>query len=191
MDTNDRFHNASTTSSSSNDLSHTLDIIKAAFPYLDSQTQQSLDLVIKTGELFETFHALKQEDNVTALSVRKQSVDIEALLNGIRSVCNQKEKDLIDMILNFFKAKNLYNTYATLASVMASQTENTDNCESTDNPDSMNQSDNNSSNSNNNNFASMFGMSGNPNMKEVLETFLTPEQKSTFDNINMMFSVMQ
>jgi hypothetical protein len=170
MDTNDRSTNSTTKSSSSNSINHTLDIIKAAFPYLDSQSQQSMELFIKTGELFETFQAFSQKDAVSTLSVRKESIDLESLLNGIRDVCNQQEKDFIDMILNFFRAKNLYSTYASLASTMASQTGDSDSASD---------------------LGSMFGMDGNPDMMEMLSSFLTPEQKSTFDNINMMFSVMQ
>lgn len=177
MDTNDRFTNADTKSPDDvNSLSHSIDIMKAAFPYLDSQTQQTLNLAIKTGELLESFQTVKQEGKVTALSIRKQSIDIEALLTSIRTVCTQQEKDFIDIILNIFKAKNLYNTYSTLVSAMASQSESSDN---TDNAEHEN------------NVGSMFGMEGNPNMMEILETFLSPEQKSTFDNLNMMFSVMQ
>lgn len=177
MDTNDRFTDADTKSPENiNNLSHTMDIIRAAFPYLDSQAQQTLNLFLKTGELLETIQSVKQDGIVTALSIRKQSIDIEALLNGIRTVCTQQEKDLIDTVLNILKAKNLYNTYTTLASAMTSQSESTDNSDNTEHT---------------NNFGSMFGMEGNPNMMEILEAFLSPEQKSTFDNLNMMFSVMQ
>jgi len=170
MDTNDSFIDADSKSSSNNDLNHTLDIIKAAFPYLDSQSQQSMDLVIKAGELFETFNAFNQEGTLTALSVRKQSIDFEALLNGIRNVCNEQEQKIIDMLLNFFTAKNLFNTYSTLASTMSSQTENKGNA---------------------GDLGGLFGMDGNTNMMDLLQSFLTPDQKSTFDNLNMMFSVMQ
>ncbi len=180
MDNNDRFNDAARKSSDNADgISHTLDIIKAAFPYLDSQTQQTMGLVIKTGELYESIQSINQEGSVTSLSIRKQSIDIEALLNGIRDVCNKQEKELIDIILNIFKAKNFYQTYTTLTAAMASQSDNSNNSDDTDNTASSS------------NLGSMFGMNGNANMMEVLEAFLTPEQKSTFDNLNMMFSVMQ
>lgn len=170
MDTNDRSTDANTNPTNRSSLSHTLDIIKAAFPYLDSQSQQTLNVFIKTGELFETFHSIQPGNLVTSLSVRKQSIDIEALLNGIRDVCNKREKDLIDMILNFYMVKNLYSTYATLASTMASESDGTGNASD---------------------LGSMFGMDGSTNMMDLLGSFLTPEQKSTFENLNMMFSATQ
>ena len=180
MDTNDRFNDTTKNSSDNADgISHTLDIIKAAFPYLDSQTQQTMGLVLKTGELFESIQSISQEGSVTSLSIQKHSIDIEALLNGIRDVCNQKEREFVDIILNIFKAKNFYHTYTTLTAAMASQSDNS------------NPSGDTNSTANPSNLDGMFGMNGNSNMMEVLESFLTPEQKDTFDNLNMMFSVMQ
>lgn len=163
MDTSDRLP-------PTNNISHIITIVKTAFPYLDSQSQQSMDLFLKTGELLETFHSLNQEGSVTALSIRKESIDLEALLTAIRDVCYKREQEFIDIILNFYKAKNLFSTYSTLASAMSSQGNNTDNAD---------------------NLGSMFGMDGNSNMMDMLQGFLTPEQKSTFENINMMFNFTQ
>lgn len=185
MDTNDRFTDATTKSSSSNSSNHTIDIIKAAFPFLDSDLQQSANLVIKTGELMDTFHEFEQEETVTAFSLQKQSIDFESLLNGVRTVCNQKETELIDMILNIFKAKNLYSTYTTLASVMAPQTGNDNNASNLGNLGNL------GGLGNLGNLGSILGMDGNSNVMELLSSFLTPEQKDTFDNLSMMMSVMQ
>lgn len=186
MDSTDRFMDASEKSSNENSISHTLEIIKAAFPFFDNQTQQAMDLVLKTGELFETFHSISQEGSLTALSLHKSPIDIEGLLNAIREVCNQKEREIVDMILNFLRAKNLYQTYTTLTAAMASQSGNTEGTNYEDNPEGQY-----NENSGTNNMGSLFGMDGNPNMMELLESFLTPEQKSTFDNLNMMLNVMQ
>ncbi|MGB8453270.1 MAG: hypothetical protein WCD89_13195 [Anaerocolumna sp.] len=150
-----------------NILNHILDIAKAAFPYLDSDSQQSVDLILKTGELMDAFHSYKQQDSVTTFSIRKQNIDIEALLTNVRNVCYDQEKELIDMVLNFMKAKSLFETYSAFASTMAFQSEDTENSDGTSSGN------------------------GSPDMMEILGSLLTPEQKSTFDNINMMFSVMQ
>ncbi len=153
--------------SNHNGLSHIMDIAKAAFPYLDSDSQQSVDLIIKTGELMDAFQSFRQKGSVTTFSLRKENIDIEGLLTNIRSVCYGQEKELIDMILNFMKAKNLYDTYSAFTSTMAFQSGDSEN------------SDDSS------------GGFGNQDMMEILSSMLTPEQKSTFDNINMMFSAMQ
>ena len=151
-------------------FSHVLQIIKAAFPHLDSDTQQSAELIVKTGELMEVFENLNQRGTVTAFSFKNQNIDIEALLTSIRNVCYDQERELVDTFLNLIKAKNLYDTYTAFASVMATQTENAEN------PDGETGSG---------------SSGGSPDMMEILGALLTPEQKSTFENINMMFSAMQ
>lgn len=163
-------NNEKDTSQNSNrgTFSHMLEIVKAAFPHLDSDTQQSAALIVKTGELMEAFQNLKQRGTVTTFSIRTQNIDIEALLMSIRNVCYDQERELVDTFLNLIKAKNLYETYSAFASVMATQTENTENSDGE--PGSS---------------------GGGPDMMEILGALLTPEQKSTFDDINMMFSAMQ
>lgn len=148
-------------------FSHLLQIVKAAFPHLDSGTQQSAELIVKTGELMEAFENLNQRGTVTAFSIKNQNIDIEALLTSIRNVCYDRERELVDTFLNLIKAKNLYDTYTAFASVMATQTENTETSDGETNS------------------------GGSPDMMEILGALLTPEQKSTFENINMMFSAMQ
>ncbi len=166
MDNDDSIKNSASNTASRNQLNHIMEIIKAAFPYLDSDSQQSVDLLIKTGELMDAFQSLKTRGSVTAFSLRKESIDVEALLTGIRNVCYDRERELIDTVLNIFKAKSLYETYSAFAS-MASQSVNTENSDGTSDG------------------------GGSPDMMEILEAMLTPEQKSTFDNLNMMFNAMQ
>lgn len=167
MDTSARITENSPGTDSGDSINHMVELIKAAFPYLDSDLQQSAHLIIKTDELMQTLHEVSNSKAVTAFSIRNTSMDFEALLRGVRDVCYPKEREIVDMILNFFQAKKLYETYVTVTQAMASQ------------PDSSE------------NLGSMFGMNSNVNMSEMLEALLTPEQKSTFDNLNMMFSMMQ
>lgn len=167
MDTSERIMNESANPKPESMLGHAGDIMRAAFPFLDSDSQKSISLLIKMDELFQTFRHVKDSNSLTALSVRKQSIDIEALLRGIREICYPPERRIIDMILNFFQAKKLFDTYSAISGMMASQ------------PDMAE------------NMGSMFGMDSNANMSEMLESLLTPEQKSTFDNMSMIFNMMQ
>jgi hypothetical protein len=167
MDTSDRLTDNSANSNMGNMISHVVDIMKAAFPYLDSDSQQSVDILIKTDELLQTYHDVSNNKSVTTFSIRKQSIDFEALLRGVRDVCYPQERVIVDMILNFFQAKKLYDTYVTVTQAMSSQPDMSEN------------------------LGSMFGMNSNVNMSEMLESMLTPEQKSTFDNMTMMFNMMQ
>lgn len=177
MDINETNPNSTGGSLNRNGLSHAMDIIKAAFPHLDSGTQQSVDLLIKAGELMDSLTVLKDPNRVSSLSLSKPNIDIESLLTSIRSVCYDKERELIDMVLNFIRAKNLFDTYSILSQTMASGS-----------------TDSTTNQSGSNMFASLMGgLNGenNPNIAELLESMLTPEQKSTFDNLSMMLNFMQ
>lgn len=177
MDTNETNPNSTGGSQNRNGLSHAIDIIKAAFPHLDSGTQQSVDILIKTGELMDSITTPKNPDKISSLSLGKPNIDIEALLTSIRNVCYEKERELIDMFLNFLRAKNLFDTYSVLSQTMASGSGETTN--------------QNASNMFANGFMDGFSGDNNPNMKELMESMLTPEQKTTFDNLSMMFNLMQ
>lgn len=159
----------SSQSNSDSSMTHAVDLMRAAFPFLDSDTQQSVDLLIKTEELMQNFQNVNNK--VSAFSINKKSIDLEGLLKGIRDVCYPKEREIVDMLLNVFQAKKFYETYATIKEAMASQTDKSENTESKS--------------------SNMFGMNNNANMSEILDAFLTPEQKSTYENLSMMFNLMQ
>ena len=181
MDTTYNLTDKNNEASRKSGISHVVDILKAAFPYLDSDSQQSVDLFVKTGELITTVTELNHSHPVASLSVRKQSIDLEALLTSVREVCYPREREFIDTILNIFKAKNLYQTYVTLSQVMASQSQETENFEGSENGSGTDYSSN---------LGNMFGMNGNPAMMDMLASMLTPEQKDTFDNLSMILNSM-
>ncbi len=191
MDSDDR-HEDIKSSSNNTSISHTMDLIKAAVPYLDNDLKQSLELVIKVGDLIEIMGTTNQsKKGLSILSIDINSIDIEGLLTSVRKVCYEKEREIVDMILNFIKAKNLYQTYTTLTQVMASQT--------SDSNDPNDSSDTNNPFGNMGNMANMFGnmfsgMSNNgqnpSNMNEMLEAFLTPEQISTYETLSVLLNTM-
>lgn len=179
MDNNQRPHDTSEYTSGSSNIDHTMDLIKAAFPYLDSESQQSMDFLIKAGELMSTLRAMQNRDRVTTFSIRKQSIDLEGLLTSVRNVCYEKEREIVDMILNLIQVKNMYSTYMTLSQAMTSQSDNFENSEYSDNPDGSSYSDD-SSNSG--------GMFGNANMMDMLGSLLSPDQKDTFESLSMLLN---
>ena len=102
MDTTYNLTDKNNEASRKSGISHVVDILKAAFPYLDSDSQQSVDLFVKTGELITTVTELNHSHPVASLSVRKQSIDLEALLTSVREVCYPREsKKLIPNLCNF------------------------------------------------------------------------------------------
>lgn len=155
-----------------NSLKHMVDIMKAALPHLNGQTQESASLIIKTSELMDSLRTVGSNEHVSALGFDLQNIDLEALLNSIRNVCYASERKIIDNILNLLRMKNMFETYSALSSMMAAQ------------PDTGESPESNKDDPGGN------GTGFNQNMMEILSTMLTPEQKSTFDNISMMFNMM-
>ncbi|MGN6714114.1 hypothetical protein [Anaerocolumna jejuensis] len=155
-----------------NSLKHMVDIMKAALPHLNGQTQESASLIIKTSELMDSLRTVGSNEHVSALGFDLQNIDLEALLNSIRNVCYASERQIIDNILNLLRMKNMFETYSALSSMMASQPGTGENPESNKDDPGGN------------------GTGFNQNMMDILSTMLTPEQKSTFDNISMMFNMM-
>jgi len=179
MDTTYKLVDQEEESQGKSQIVHVIDILKAAFPYLDSDSQQSVDLFVRAGELMTTVKEFSHNNSVASLSVRKQSIDLEALLTSVRAVCYPREREIIDVFLNIFKAKNLYQTYMNLSQVMASQSQGTEGFEGTGFDPGTDSSGNSG------------GMNMDPSMMEMLTSMLPPEQKSTFENLSMILNTMQ
>lgn len=152
---------------SSDPLNHTMEIMKAAFPFLDSDTQKSMDFLLKASDMISSLQNIQNTEHISAYSLRKKNIDLEGLLNNIRNVCYEKEREIIDMILNMIQAKNMFQMYHEFSKTMSSSSNDTEYDSNSDN-----------------NFTTMFG---NGNMADILGTMLSPEQKDTFDNIQMLF----
>lgn len=147
-----------------NQQSHMFQILKAAVPYLDHKSKKSVGIIIKTNELADSLHKLNTREELSTCELGEDKTDIEGMLESIRPHCNEKETELVDLVLNFIKARNLYTTYQTLA---AANTEK-----------SKEQTDNSSS---------FFGIN---NMQDFIMSMLTPEQQSNFQNMSAVMSAM-
>lgn len=198
---------------------HIMEVAKAAFPYLGGELQPVVDLFIKAGELMESITFFQKRGPISAYSIKKP-MDLEGLLTNIRNVCHQKEREMVDMVLNFLKMKNIYETYQTITQMTSgsnmfdmnspdmmqnlfqmfgnnnfpdmnnlkdavhsdihvnAQEENT-NTKSTSNHTSQNTNQNANQNNNQN------------NMTEILQTFLTPEQRETFNTLSTLLQSSQ
>ena len=93
-------------------FSHPLQLLKAALPYMDAQQQRSLTIGIKMMELRNAL-SLIQEDNNQLSACCDTSDDNQALnmLGHIRQFCNEREREWIDLFMNFSQAFQLYASY--------------------------------------------------------------------------------
>lgn len=142
---------------------HTLNILKAAFPYVDKKMQKAVEATVKAAELAESIKFMQSNEEMEACHIHSSSIDVEGMLTSIRQFCTTKEQEFVDMIMNFIKARKMYHTYQ---SIMGS------------------------GGLNGHAFSEFSGSSFNPDMMEMLSSMLSPEQKETFDNFSMIMNTM-
>lgn len=98
---------------------HAVDLISAALPHVDSRTKANMEVLIKAGELMDSFQSSTSPE-ISACDVSNESVDLEALLTSLQSACNPQELELVNTILNFQKTRKLYRTYQSMKDYLPS-----------------------------------------------------------------------
>jgi hypothetical protein len=146
---------------------HGMQIFKTALPYLDSKSRRTVNMIVQVTDLLGTVKELQNPSELSICEVGEDKTDTEAMLMEIKNISTPSEREFIDILINFYKAKSLYNTYKTLISSSSSSNDNA-----------------------RGNLGNMFGFSDNSNMFEMLMSFIPPEQKSTFETLSMMMSTM-
>ena len=194
---------------------HTAEIMKAALPYFDSMTKVRLEFFTKALDLMGSLNNLSGRNSMVACGYETSSIDMEGLLNGIRPLCDSKERDIIDRILNIFNMKRMFEMYNNLMNTMKTMQEfggfpftdegskdDTDTVTgnfSGSNFDSIfregdsedNRSENTASQDNQNHAHNNENSFTNDSpMFEMLKTMMPPEQQSTFENLRMLLNTM-
>jgi hypothetical protein len=105
------------------DMMHTAEIVKAALPFVDSKTKGMGELFVRVFELMGTLNSAKNVENLAACGSTASKIDMEGLLNGIRPVCNHKERDIIDRILNIFNMRRMMEMYNNMMEAMKTMQE--------------------------------------------------------------------
>lgn len=142
---------------------HSLDILRAAIPYIDRRTQRTLNLAIQAAELSHTLRESRTQPELSALDLEPFEFNIEGLLVSIKEVCSKREREQIDFFLNIMSTKKLYDTYSLL----------------TKGNDSMK-----------NHYTGFPNLNAGFNNMDLLKTFLSPEQASTFETMSTLMSAM-
>ncbi|MBE5962422.1 MAG: hypothetical protein E7256_13775 [Lachnospiraceae bacterium] len=100
-----------------NSAAHTTELLRAAAPFFDKGTQQSLHLITQITGLLSTVNNIGRS-NISALSLSFHNVDVEGLLRAIRPHCTVNEVSMVDKVLSIFGIKRVYDTYQNLSSSM-------------------------------------------------------------------------
>lgn len=138
---------------------HQLEIIKAAIPYINSSEQKMISVYVKASELVDTISIFQKPDNsISICSQENGNGSPLDMLNDIKAVCTNTEKESINMIINFLNAFQLYDTY-----------------KSTFGDDE-------------NIFANAFGGDSPTNIFDTFKELLSPEQQQMFDTFSVMFN---
>lgn len=195
---------------------HTAEIMKASLPYFDDRTRCKVELVSKMFDLMGSLSVIGR-GSMVACGYEAVSIDVEGLLNGIRPICDHREREMVDRILNIFNAKRMFEMYNNFMNMMNTmqgfggfpfgEEEN------------KHDTDTVTGNFSDSNYDSIFRDSeqgteytmeeepqdakketgsaesknsgfGNDAMFDMLKTMVPPEQQSTFDNLRMLFGTM-
>jgi hypothetical protein len=102
----------------SQDYMHTAELMKASLPYFDDRTRSKVELVSKLF-VFDGKHLYHRQREYGCLWLWNcKCVDVEGLLNGIRPICDHREREIIDRILNIFNAKRMFEMYNNFMNMM-------------------------------------------------------------------------
>ena len=93
---------------------HVLEVLRAAMPYVDSRNQANMETLLKATDLLHTSRNRSNTAQLSAASLTSRPADLEGMLYSVREVGNSPERDLIDRLLNFIRARKFYQTYRTL-----------------------------------------------------------------------------
>lgn len=90
-----------------------LEMMKAAIPYLNVSRQKNMAMMVKFMELQRTMALFQNpENNLRMCSEDENDQDAPIqMLTAIREYCTDREKDMIDNIINFVQ---MFSTYETL-----------------------------------------------------------------------------
>ncbi len=195
---------------------HTAEIMKASLPYFDDRTRGKVELVSKIFDLMGSLNIIGRE-SMAACGYRAITIDMEGLLNGIRPICDHREREFVDRILNIFNAKKMFEMYNNFMNMMKTMQEfggfpfGEDEKKSDTDTVTSNFSDTNYDSifrsfeqgteqskeseaqdtvSENSSAEAKDNGFANQAMFDMLKTMVPPEQQSTFDNLRMLFSTM-
>lgn len=140
---------------------HSMKLIKTALPYIDISEQRFLSIYLKFSEFVNTIQLFSEKPSELS-ACKKKSADtgnVSKMLHALKNVCDDKERETMDMILNFMQAMQLYQSYNEFFAT---------------------------SRENNSEHENATSGNGFQNM-DLMKALLTPEQQSMFETYKSLF----
>lgn len=92
---------------------HATEMMQAALPYIAPQSRAHLEVIIKAGELMDTF-SQSSSPELSACNVSSEYTDYEGLFQSLQEISTPKEAETLNILTNFVKTHKLYHTYQTM-----------------------------------------------------------------------------
>ena len=143
---------------------HTINIFKAALPYTMPQMQSGMNVLLKANDLMSTVQEMNNPGELQSMDLNSEQRDPEMLLTSIRSACLPGEVEMVDTLLNFIRARKIFNAYQCYNQNILQTAE----------MDKNKRSDGDNQNG----------------LMNFLMSQLSPEQRSTFEMFNMVMNTM-
>lgn len=89
---------------------HYIKIMEAASPYLNSNMQKQINLLLKADELINSMNTSPSEFSALEMPAGSQP-NVENMLEHILPVCNPGERLMINRMLNTIRAGRLFRNY--------------------------------------------------------------------------------
>lgn len=92
-----------------------LQMMKMALPYLPDDTKQVLNTYITMTEVHHTLTRLEQEQEeiLSSCSLSPDEPKEVALFNAIKDLCTDREREMLDMVINVQQASKFFKEYNT------------------------------------------------------------------------------
>ncbi|MFQ9509783.1 MAG: hypothetical protein ACLRZ7_02360 [Lachnospiraceae bacterium] len=92
-----------------------LQMMKMALPYLPDDTKQVLNTYITMTEVHHTLTRLEQEQEeiLSSCSLGSDEPKETALFNAIKDLCTDREREMLDMVINVQQASKFFKEYNT------------------------------------------------------------------------------
>lgn len=150
-DTNDFDQNITT---------HNMKLIKAALPYIQVSEQRFFSIYLKFSEFINTIQFFSKNETSLTACERENSAqgNLLEMVTAMKNVCDDAERETLDMILNFLQAMQLYKTYTEFYKTSNDFQQSEDSSGATQ-------------------FQSM----------DMLKAFLSPEQQTMFETYKSLF----
>jgi hypothetical protein len=153
-------------------------MLRAAIPFFEPPYTDALEVAAQMGELQDLISGRRDRTELLFCRDANSSVDMEGLFKAIREFGNEKERRMVDMMINFFQMKRMMEMVKMMQEMQEMQKKSND--MSSKNEQSCSEKKKSSSGEKQDMDA----------MMEFLKSSMPKDQQDNFDMIQMAMAMM-